>query len=112
MCLSAVSPSSWTIAAVGAASLVGGLVFEIDRAGKADAAEREPNQVVASALFDDALASQKWATGFAMMGGALLLSGGVLAYLDIREAKADSEPSALQVACFSDGCALGWQGRY
>lgn len=115
-CLDAVSASSWTIAGVGLVSLGVAVGFEVHRAGRQDASEREPNQVEAARLFDDAQAAQKWATGFGMVGGTLLVTGTVLGIIDISEGRRP-RPLAmalngLDVGCANGGCRLQWSDRF
>jgi tetratricopeptide (TPR) repeat protein len=106
LCLDAVDPVSWITMGVGAATLVGAVGFELNRSKLESDAQREPIQRDASRLYDNAFESQKWATALALTGGALVVTGGVLAFLDIHEAK--HPDTAWNFGCTPDGCAVGY----
>lgn len=110
-CLNEVRGSTWLIAGVGVVSMGGALAFELHRSDREAAARAEPNQVEASHLFDEAFRAQKWATALALTGGALIVTGAVLAILDIDEAK-HPEDVAWQFGCDGNGCAVGAGGSF
>jgi hypothetical protein len=103
-CLDAISASSWVIASAGVLSLGAALVFELDRSEREAQAQAEPNQFTASGLYDEALSSQRWATAFALTGGALVVTGVTLGVIDVRAAK-QPEPVAWGLGCTATGCA-------
>jgi tetratricopeptide (TPR) repeat protein len=114
-CLGEVRGSSWLIAGAGFVSLGTAIGFELHRSDRESAARAESNQVAASRLFDDAFRAQKWATAFAVTGGALIVTGGVLAVLDIHDAKHPGATAAgiptgdvaWQFGCDGASCAVG-----
>jgi tetratricopeptide (TPR) repeat protein len=110
MCLGAVEPVSWITLGVGAAALVGAVGLELHRSGQEDDAQREANQVEAARLYDKVVRSQKWATVLGVTGGALVVTGGVLALLDVRAAK--NPDIAWNFGCGPTGCSVGYQQAF
>src|SRR5690606_3290948 len=110
-CLTAIRPTSWVVTSAGVLSLGVALVLELDRAEREAQAQSEPSQFIAAGLYDEAIVSQKWATAFALTGGALLVTGVTLGILDVHAAK-NPERVAWHLGCTRSGCAGSFTQRF
>lgn len=103
----------WAAAGAGAAVLVGAGVFELLRR---DAERDAKAEVYQPAYYDDRDRMQRYQTTarvLAGVGGALVLTGGVLAVLNRSNSTEEpSAPPAVAVACDGVGCAGSWSGRF
>jgi tetratricopeptide (TPR) repeat protein len=73
----------WVTLGVGGAALGGALAFELSRDSAEDAARREPRQIAFSEKLDQMESRKTTARVLASIGGALVLTGGVLLALDL-----------------------------
>lgn len=104
-----ISPLSLIVTGAGAVSLgiAGG--FELARSDAEQSATAEPVQLEAQTHLEKARSRETMAVAFAVAGGALLVTGGVLTYLDLT---APSKQAPVTGACTPLGCALQYSGSF
>jgi tetratricopeptide (TPR) repeat protein len=100
-----IGPLTWIALGVGVAGLGGALGFELARSSAEDSAREAPTQVEAAEHIDEMEARRTAARVFLGVGGAALLTGGVLLAVDLASGGA-SEPSARATSPFVAGCDL------
>jgi len=100
-------PAPWVALGVGGASLLGALGFELGRRS-AESAAKGGTQVEYPAHFDAMQSRQTTARVLAGVGGALLLTGGVLFVLNAPRKRG----AELAVRCAPSGCGLSANGSF
>jgi tetratricopeptide (TPR) repeat protein len=103
--------ATWATLGVGVAALGGALVFEILRGQSEDDVKNEETQVARHEAFDTMESRQTTSRVLAGVGGAALIVGGVLLYLDLS---GDSKPDDSKVGfgCDGSGCAATFGGHF
>ena len=103
----------WIGLGAGALALGGAGVFEVLRRGAEDDAEADKTQVGYKENFDKMRSRQTTARVLGAVGGALVITGGVLLVLDLtaRPAK-DSQRAALGLDCLGDECSVRAWGSF
>jgi hypothetical protein len=97
----------WVVAGVGGASLLGALGFELARRSAESAAEKA-SQLDYQGHFDTMESRQLTSRVLLGLGGALLVTGGVLYLIDSKK-----EPTAqVALACDGVGCGLSARGSF
>lgn len=109
--VSCVSVTSWTVTGGGIAALGVALGFELARARNVKNSKEDPVQVSAAKLLQQARDQQKWATAFALTGGALTIVGGALLFTDLYSS-GETEQSRLTGGCSPFGCDIAWAGTF
>ncbi|HEY6726171.1 MAG TPA: PEGA domain-containing protein [Polyangiaceae bacterium] len=103
----------WSVAGAGAVALAGAGVYELLRRDAERDAEAQDYQ---PAYYDDRdrmLTYQTTARVLAGVGGALLLTGGVLAVVNhSRSAERPVEPPPVAIGCDGVGCTGTWSGSF
>jgi hypothetical protein len=105
--LSRVSPWTWTALTASTLVLGGALVFELSRA-KAEDEAREAPQVDYQDKLDTAESRQTTARVLAAVGGALLVTSGVLLAVDLTRSKSAN----ISVRCATTGCFVAGRGAF
>jgi hypothetical protein len=105
--LSRVSPWTWTALTASTLVLGGALVFELSRANAEEEA-REAPQVDYQDKLDTAESRQTTARVLAAVGGALLVTSGVLLAVDLTRSK----NANVSVRCGTTGCFLAGRGAF
>ena len=105
--LSRVSPWTWTALTASTLVLGGALVFELSRAQAEDDARDAP-QVDYQDKLDTAESRQTTARVLAAVGGALLVTSGVLLAVDLTR----SRSTAVSVRCNGNGCFVAGRGAF
>jgi len=100
-------PAPWVVLGAGGVSLLGAFGFELGRRSAESAAERG-TQLDYPAHFDAMQSRQTTARVLAGVGGALLVTGGVLFVLNTPRKPA----AALAMRCGAPGCWLGASGSF
>lgn len=109
-------PLTWSLLSVGAASFIGGTVFELARASARETAQRASDGSRAANASGTAGAHQL--TSFALfgLGTGLLVAGGLLAMDDLSPSPASSpqQTAATRIAlpCASSFCGVMAQGQF
>lgn len=103
--------ATWATLGVGVAALGGAVVFEILRGQSEEDVKNEETQVARHEAFDTMESRQTTARVLAGVGGAALIVGGVLLYLDLSS---DSQPDDTKVGfgCDGRGCAATVGGHF
>ncbi len=104
-------PWPYITLAAGGAVLGGALTFELLRRGAESDAEGDPTQIGYSDSYDTMKSHQTVARVLAGVGGALVITGGVLLVLDLT-GKKSQESAAFGFGCDGQGCAVSTQGRF
>lgn len=97
----------WVVGGAGAATLLAALGFELARRSAESAAE-DGTQLEYPAHYDSMHGRQTAARVLAGVGGALLVTGGVLFVLS----QSRQSHSQVAVGCAGDGCGLAARGRF
>jgi hypothetical protein len=105
--LSRISPWTWTALTASTLVLGGALVFELSRANAEEEA-REAPQVDYQDKLDTAESRQTTARVLAAVGGALLVTSGVLLAVDLTRSKT----AAVSVRCGTTGCFVAGRGAF
>jgi tetratricopeptide (TPR) repeat protein len=105
--LSRVSPWTWTALTASTLVLGGALVFELSRASAEEDA-REAPQVDYQDKLDTAESRQTTARVLAAVGGALLVTSGVLLAVDLTRSK----NAEVSVRCSGNGCFVAGRGAF
>jgi hypothetical protein len=105
--LSRVSPWTWTALTASTLVLGGALVFELSRANAEEEASEAP-QVDYQDKLDTAESRQTTARVLAAVGGALLVTSGVLLAVDLTRSKT----TAIGVRCGATGCFVAGRGAF
>jgi len=102
---------TWIAFGAGVAALGGAAVFEGLRRGSEGSVKSEPTQVARASAYDQMKSRQTTARILAIAGGAALVVGGVLLYVDLSSG--GSEKSArLALGCAPGGCNANLGGRW
>jgi tetratricopeptide (TPR) repeat protein len=103
----------WIGLGAGAVALGGAGAFELMRRGAEDDAEADKTQIGYKESFDKMRSRQTTARVLGAVGGALVITGGVLLVLDLtaRPAK-DSRRAALGLDCLGDECSVRAWGSF
>ncbi|HVJ17469.1 MAG TPA: PEGA domain-containing protein [Polyangiaceae bacterium] len=104
-------PWPYITLAAGGAVLGGALTFEILRRRAEDEAESDPTQIGYSEKYDTMESRQTIARVLTGVGGALVITGGVLLVLDLTGKKPE-EKTGFGFGCDDHGCAASAQGRF
>jgi tetratricopeptide (TPR) repeat protein len=108
-----VSPLTWTFLGVGAASLAGGVVFEISRSSSSDAARRADDPTAAAEARGAADAKQMASLLLFGFGAGFTIGGSVLLALELSEANdTAATQAALGLPCTPAFCGVTAQGRF
>lgn len=100
-------PVPWVVVGVGGASTLGALGFELARRS-AESAAKEGSQLHYPAHFDTMESRQTTSRVLLGLGGALLVTGGVLFLLD-----GEKKPTtAVALGCGGAGCGLSARGSF
>lgn len=121
--LARVSPLAWTFLGVGAGALVGGVAFELSRAGSSADAERADTPLAAAEAQGAADAKQMASLLLLGFGGAFTIGGGVLLALDLSAepapnagetlaAEPDPQRARLALPCSAGFCGVVAQGNF
>jgi len=100
----------WLGLGAGAAVLGGALGFELARGSAEEAARQDSTQVGRKAHYDRMESRQSTARVLAVIGGALVLTGGVLLVWDLSS-RPVAEKTAMSLRCLTQGCVLNLQGE-
>ena len=100
-------PAPWVVVGAGAASMLGALGFELGRRSAESAAEKAA-QPEYEAHFDAMQNRQLTSRVLFAVGGGLLITGGVLLYLDRPQKTA----THVALGCNGVGCGLRAQGSF
>jgi hypothetical protein len=100
-------PVPWVVVGAGAASMLGALGFELGRRSAESAAENA-SQLDYQTHFDAMQGRQTTARVLFAVGGGLLVTGGVLFFLD----RPPSASPRVALGCNGLGCALRAQGSF
>lgn len=108
-----VSPLTWTFLGVGAASIAGGVVFEISRSSSSDAARRADDATAAAEARGAADAKQMASLVLLGFGAGFSIGGSVLLALELSEAgDATPDQAALGGTCTPGFCGITAQGSF
>jgi tetratricopeptide (TPR) repeat protein len=101
----------WVTLGAGGAALGGALVFELSRDSSEDAARRESRQIAFSEKLEQMESRKTTARVLASIGGALVVTGGVLLALDLWQ---DDEGAAVSASVLLDPsqCAASVTGAF
>lgn len=100
-------PAPWIVLGAGAASLLGALGFEVARRS-AESAAKSDSQLEYPDHFDAMESRQTTSRVLLGVGGALLVTGGVLLVLN----QPKQSPAALALGCGPNGCGLGFRRSF
>ncbi len=100
-------PAPWVVVGTGAASLLGALGFELGRRSAESAAEKA-SQLEYQTHFEAMQSRQTTARVLFAVGGGLLITGGVLFFLDRPQQGA----AHVALGCSGVGCGLRAQGSF
>ena len=100
----------WIGLGVGVAALGGGLGFEMARRTAESDAEADKTQVGYKEKLDKMQSHQTTARVLTAVGGALVVTGGVLLVLDLTSRS--SQPKHASLGCTDTGCAFELGGRF
>jgi tetratricopeptide (TPR) repeat protein len=100
-------PAPWVAIGAGAASMLGALGFELARHSAESAAEKA-SQLEYQTHFDAMQSRQNTARVLFVVGGGLLITGGVLFFLDRPQRTA----THVALSCSGVGCGLSAQGSF
>lgn len=100
-------PAPWIVVGTGAASMLGALGFELGRRSAESAAENA-SQLEYQSHFDAMQSRQTTARVLFAVGGGLLITGGVLFFLDRPQQGA----AHVALGCSGVGCGLRAQGSF
>lgn len=104
---------TWTLLGTGAATLATGGVFEALRAKAEGDVSSSATQVEAASHIDTMERRQRTARALAGVGGALLVSGGVLLFVDLtRRRDPAADRATAGIGWVDGGCALTAKGRF
>ena len=103
----------WVGLGAGAAALGGSLGFELARRSAENDAENEDVQIAYKEKLDREHSRQTTARVLGAVGGALVVTGGVLLVIQLtsRDTPADG-PSRVGLSCLPTGCAVDVGGRF
>lgn len=103
----------WVGLGAGALALGGAGAFELARRGAEDDARNDHTQVGYKEYYDRMISRQTTARVLGAVGGALVITGGVLLVLDLtsRPARTDKRAS-FSVDCLLDGCGVSARGQF
>jgi|GEM_PF-357767 len=103
----------WVGLGVGAAALGGSLGFELARRSAENDAERDDTQIGYKEKLDREHSRQTTARVLGAVGGALVVTGGVLLVIQLtsHDTSADG-PSRVGLSCLPTGCAVDLGGRF
>lgn len=102
----------WIGLGAGALALGGAGAFELSRRSAESEAEADKTQVGYKESFDKMRSRQTTARVLGAVGGALVVTGGVLLVLDLTRPKPDAQRAALALDCFTDECGLRAWGSF
>jgi tetratricopeptide (TPR) repeat protein len=103
----------WIGLGAGALALGGAGAFELARRGAEDDARDDHTQVGYKEYYDRMTSRQTTARVLGAVGGALVITGGVLLVLDLTSRPAGSgKHASLSVDCLPDGCGVSARGRF
>lgn len=103
----------WIGLGAGAAVLGGSLGFELSRRSAEKDAQQDETQLGYKEKLDREQSRQTVARVLAGVGGALVVTGGVLLVIQLTSKDSQSEPSArLGWACLPGGCGVDLEGRF
>jgi tetratricopeptide (TPR) repeat protein len=104
----------WIGLGAGAVALGGAGAFELARRGAERDAESDSTQVGYKEHYDRMAARQTTARVLAAVGGALVVTGGVLLTLDLtsRRRPAPSKQTSFSLACLPDACGVRAWGQF
>lgn len=106
-------PWPWVTLGVGGATLGAALGFELARRSAEDAAAEEPTQIGYQQHLDKVQSRQTTARVLVGVGGALVVTGGVLLAIDLGSRKsASTERASVGGACLPGSCAISVSGRF
>jgi len=100
-------PAPWVVVGAGAASMLGALGFELGRRSAESAAENA-SQLEYQTQFDAMQSRQTTARVLLAVGGGLLITGGVLFFLDRPQKTA----AHVALGCGGGGCGLSARGSF
>jgi tetratricopeptide (TPR) repeat protein len=106
-------PWPWVGLGAGGAVLGASLGFELARRSAENAAKEEPTQVGYKDKLDTEHSRQTTARVLLGVGGALVVTGGVLLAIDLSSRRSQSsERAQVGAACLPGGCAFNLQGQF
>jgi hypothetical protein len=103
----------WIGLGAGAITLGAAGAFELARRSSEDAASKDPTQVGYKQKFDQMRTRQTAARVLGVVGGALVVTGGVLLVLDLSSRpKPGSERTSFAIDCLPDDCRVSAWGTF
>jgi tetratricopeptide (TPR) repeat protein len=105
-----ISPLTWTFLGVGAASLAGGMLFEISRASSSEAARTSNDAAVAAEARGAADAKQMASLLLFGFGAGFTIGGSVLLAIELSEGS--SARPVLGLPCGPGFCGIATQGKF
>lgn len=103
---------TWIAFGAGAATLAGAAVFEGLRRSSQSSVQTEPTQVARASAYDQMKSRQTAARVLAGVGGAFLVIGGVLLYVDLSHESGSEKSAHLALDCGPGSCAAELGGRW
>lgn len=111
----AIKPWTWAALGGGVAALGGALAFDRLSAGSEDDARKAATQIEAASAVDSMQSQQTAARVLVGVGGALVLAGGALLFVDLKSNEKD-EPETGQLrlggSCTPAGCHIVTRGTF
>lgn len=105
-------PWPYVTLAAGGAVLGGALTFEFLRRRAEDQAQSDETQVGYADKYDTMESHQTVARVLAGVGGALVITGGVLLVVDLTSNEKSDDVALLGMGCDGAGCAVSARGRF
>jgi hypothetical protein len=103
----------WVGLGAGAAVLGGSLGFELARRGTEDDALNDPTQIGYKDKLEREQSQQTTARVLAVVGGALVATGGTLLVIQLTSKSSHSEtPARVGFRCLPSGCNVDVGGRF
>lgn len=103
---------TWIAFGTGAAALGGAAVFEGLRRGSEGSVKSEPTQVARASAYDQMKSRQTTARILAVAGGAALVVGGVLLYVNLSSSSSSEKSARLALGCAPGGCNANLGGSW
>ena len=102
----------WVGLGAGVVALGGSLGFELARRSAENDAEHDDTQIGYKEKFDREHSRQTTARVLGAVGGALVVTGGVLLVIQLTSHEPADGPSRVGLSCLPTGCAVDLGGRF